>query len=474
LKFLDPGGKLDGAQILRDECRQGNTAMRHFIRAIGLAGLLVSGAAAQEAVETPAQRGALAARGRPAMNPPLWSTRAFDNLWKRWGLTEKPADFTRQLQERYGLHPAPYDNDGLPLGLHYAQGTFGKGIVNDCLLCHAGSVAGRTVIGLGNASLDLQSFFDDMYANEKLPFEFPFRFSYARGTVDIVNPVVFLMEFRAPDLSLARTAKLEYRNNVASDPPAWWLLKRKKTRNWTGGVDAQSIRVDMINLLSPFNSPEHIKKHEPTFADIHAFVMSVEAPKYPFPIDAALAEKGRGIFVDTCARCHGTYGPKGEYPSKIVPIKTVGTDPTLAQGFTGKNLDYVNKSWFAQEKRPDGGWYTLADTPGYQAPPLDGVWATAPYFHNASVPTLYHVLNSKARPKMFTRSYQTGKDDYDPVNVGWKVRVLDEPPAADLPAQARSTIFDASRPGLSNAGHTFGDDLAEEQRRALIEYLKTL
>jgi len=453
--------------------------MKYGIPAIASFAFLLANSQAQEASKAPdnlppAQRGALAVRGRPEMNPPLWSQSAFDNLWKRWGLTEKPADFAQQVRARYGLQSAPYANDELPMGLHYVKGAFGKGIVNDCLLCHAGRVAGQTIIGTGNASLDLHHLFEDLYANEMLPYKIPFRFSYARGTVDVVNPVAFLMEFRAPDLSLKRTAKLDYHDNVASDPPAWWLLKRKKTRNWTGGVDAQSIRVDMVNLLSPFNSAEHIKKHETTFEDIHAFVMSVEAPKYPFAVLPALAEKGRAIFVETCARCHGTYGPKGEYPSKIVPLETIGTDSTLALAVTGKNLDYINQSWFGQEKKASGGWHVVTETAGYQAPPLDGVWATAPYFHNGSVPTLYHVLNSKARPKIFTRGYGTEKEDYDTVNVGWKIQTLDAPPAANLPAHERSKIYDTTRPGLSNAGHTFGDDLTDDQRRAVVEYLKTL
>ncbi len=451
-------------------------AVRYVVFAIAVIVTFVTNGLAQEEghADAPAQRGALAVRGQPAMNPPLCSAGAFDDLWKRWGLTAKPADFAKQIEDRYGLYPAPYANDGLPMGLHRSQGLFGKGIVNDCLLCHAGRVAGQTVIGMGNASLDLNGLLNDLYAGEVIHFKFPFLFSHVRGTVDVVNPVVFLMGFRAPDLSLKRTAKLEYHPNVSSDPPAWWLLKRKKTRNWTGGVDAQAVRVDMVNLLTPLNSAEHIKKYEPTFADIHAFVTSVEPPKYPFPVEAALAKKGHAVFVETCARCHGTYGPKGEYPSKVVPLKIIGTDPTLALALAGKNMDFFNQSWFAQEKKAGGGWQVYHDTAGYQAPPLDGVWATAPYLHNGSVPTLYHVLNSKTRPQIFTRSYRTDQDDYDAINVGWKVRVLDASPTASLPAHERSKIIDTTQPGLSNAGHTFGDDLTEQQRRSVIEYLKTL
>lgn len=421
------------------------------------------------------KRGALAVRGQPAMNPPIWSERAFGDVWKQWGLSEKPADFERRLRERYGLHPAPYENAGLPMGLHYSQGPFGKGVINDCLLCHAGLVAGQPIIGLGNSALDLQTLFDDLTAQAKLPIKIPVEVSYARGTIDPVNPVTFFMTFRDLDLNLTGNPfKLDFSKDVASDPPAWWLLKRKRTRNWTGGVNVNATRVDMVNLLTPLNSPENIKKHETTFADIHAFIMSIEAPKYPFAIGAAMADRGGAIFNETCARCHGTYGPDGKYPNKIVPLDTLGTEPTLARSITKKNMDLFNKSWFAQEKSADGGWYTVDQTPGYQAPPLDGVWATAPYFHNASVPTIYHVLNSKARPKIFTRSYRSDKEDYDTERVGWKITVLDRPPDPKLPGHERRKVYETTLPGRSNAGHTFGDHLTDAERRAVIEYLKTL
>jgi hypothetical protein len=136
---------------------------------------------------------------------------------------------------------------------------------------------------------------------------------------------------------------------------------------------------------------------------------------------------------------------------------------------------YYNQSWFAQEKT---GWllddYTFHGTNGYQAPPLDGIWATAPYLHNGAVPTVYHMLKSTSRPKIFTRSYQTEKEDYDPVKLGWKVQVLDKPPAASVPLRERRKFYDTTQPGRGNQGHTFGDKLSEEERMAVIEYLKTL
>ncbi len=224
--------------------------------------------------------------------------------------------------------------------------------------------------------------------------------------------------------------------------------------------------------MSPLNSASAITREEATFRDIRAYLLTLEAPKYPYPIDAALAKKGQDIFEATCSRCHGTYGEKWTYPNRIVPLKEIGTDPKRWEGLTRKFGEYYNQSWFAREKGDDG--YKGIYTDGYQAPPLDGVWATAPYFHNGSAPTVYHVLNSKARPKVFTRSYRTGEDDYDRERLGWKVKVLDAPPDEKLPAIERRKVYDTTRPGRGNGGHTYGDKLGDDQRQAVIEYLKTL
>src|SRR5262249_20830794 len=160
----------------------------------------------------------------------------------------------------------------------------------------------------------------------------------------------------------------------------------------------------------------------------------------------------------------GRYGPGGSYPNKVVAFDTLGTDRTLAESLSPKLVDHYNQSWFAREVGPDGKPYHILDSEGYQAPPLDGVWATAPYFHNGSVPTVYGVLNSRARPQVYTRSYRTDKEDYDPVHLGWKVTVLDGPPDAKLSAYERRKVYDTTQRGRNNGGHTFGDKLTEDER----------
>jgi processive rubber oxygenase RoxA-like protein len=448
---------------------------------LGLSLVVIGGVGGTLTSATEAKERTSVERGRDAvvawkLNPGIWSVNAYDNIWKVWGLKEKPANFTQLFRERYGLHAAPYDNHGRPMGLSEVSGLRGKGLVNSCLLCHAGTVAGQTIIGLGNSALELQGLFEELSQADGVRLSMPFGpMSYVRGTIDPVNPLTFLLEFRDPDLNVRSRVELGYTKDVCSDPPAWWLIKKKRTRDWTGGVDARSTRVDMVNLLTPLNTGGYIKKQEKVFADIEAFVRSIEAPKYPFAIDKALAEHGHGVFVKHCAKCHGTYGPDGNYPNKIVPLEELGTDPTLARAVNQPHLvAFLNKSWLGQEVGPDGELLQLAQNDGYQAPPLDGIWATANYFHNASVPTVYHVLNSKARPKIFTRTYRTGVEDYDPVKLGWKITELDKPAAASLPAIERRKIYDTTLPGRSNAGHRFGDKLTEEERMAVIEYLKTL
>src|SRR5262249_40126350 len=155
----------------------------------------------------------------------------------------------------------------------------------------------------------LQSMFEDLSVVGGLDVKVPFQFAYVRGTVDPINPLTYLMQFRDAELRLRKPVELGFSQDVCSDPPAWWNLKKKKTRGWTGALDARSARVDMVNLLNPFNGAEYIKKQEQAFADIAAFLLTIEAPKYPFPIDQGRAEQGRLVFAEHCAKCHGRYGP---------------------------------------------------------------------------------------------------------------------------------------------------------------------
>ena len=122
--------------------------------------------------------------------------------------------------------------------------------------------------------------------------------------------------------------------------------------------------------------------------------------------------------------------------------------------------DWFNKSWFATSAFPA----FIRPQPGYVAPPLDGIWITAPYFHNGSVPTLEAVLNSSLRPRYWKRNFNDQQYDYK--NIGWRYKKMRSP--------YTKKIYNTDIPGYGNYGHYFGDGLSNAERKAVIEYLKTL
>jgi mono/diheme cytochrome c family protein len=431
--------------------------------------LLLALAVPAAAADPAAERGEKALTGT-AFIKAFWPRHGYDNAWRVWGLTAKPADYDAAVRDRYGLHPAPYPNDGLPMGLRKADLLIGKGIGIDCMVCHGGSILGKSYVGLPNSSLDIHALFEELAAASGAPVKLPFSYCQARGTSEAGAFAVYLLGLRKPDLSISPEFRdLGLHDDSCEDVPAWWLLKKKKTMYHVGATDARSVRSLMQFMMHPLTTPDEFHKAEPAFRDVLQYLLSIEPPQYPFPIDAAKAKRGEAVFKDNCARCHGTYGDDWTYPNKIIPLDEIGTDPKRYHNIGPKFGAAYNESWFARE----GDGKPVRPTAGYQAPPLDGVWATAPYFHNGSVPTLYGVLNSQARPKVFTRSYRTDEEDYDKVQVGWKVREV-PPPAPKLPAIERRKVYDTTQPGRGNAGHIYGDDLTDEERWAVIEYLKTL
>ena len=101
----------------------------------------------------------------------------------------------------------------------------------------------------------------------------------------------------------------------------------------------------------------------------------------------------------------------------------------------------------------------------YKGRPINGIWATAPYLHNGSVPTLDALLRPAAdRPKSFT----IGSRTFDPVRIGY---LTDAP---GFPKFNVSNPDGTPIPGNSNAGHEYGTGLSDEERMQLLEYLKTL
>jgi cytochrome c553 len=372
---------------------------------------------------------------------------------------------------RYGLTQAP-GRQG-PAALQYVRDEQGNWIMN-CFSCHGGKVAGRVIPGLPNSHFALETLTEEV-RQTKIRQQKKFSrmdagslFVPLGGSNGTTNAVIFgvmLLAKRDADLNVRQSNPSPKLVHHDHDAPPWWHFK-KKSHIYIDGFAPKGHRPLMQFLLVPSNGPERFHQWEDDYRAVQAYLESLEAPAYPFAIDRLLATKGNVAFNRVCARCHGTYGERETYPEKVVPITELGTDPVRLAATTVEGRKQYQQSWFADYGAKD----VVVDPGGYVAPPLDGVWASAPYLHNGSVPTLWHVLHREARPIVWLRS----EDGYDTRHVGLEVQTFDKlPPQAATPAQRRR-YFDTRRTGKSAAGHHYPDELTSDEKHAVLEYLKTL
>jgi mono/diheme cytochrome c family protein len=248
-------------------------------------------------------------------------------------------------------------------------------------------------------------------------------------------------------------------------------------------------------------------------------------------IDLQRASRGRALFTENCAHCHAPKvvpperrmapGRDPEWHMQVVPISVVGTDPTTADNIADHRFDVRKLGWtkaelgkldvklfgstlkdidlgaissakglayvtayvenqayrdagIAPEQRPRMDGYGLAigvqEIRGYKPRPLDGIWATPPFLHNGSVPSLFELLSPVSERQA---SFWVGNFEYDPLRAGFQSGKFEG-----------GFFFDTAIKGNGNQGHEFRDGcrttgvigraLAPDERLALIEYLKVL
>ncbi len=292
--------------------------------------------------------------------------------------------------------------------------------------------------------------------------------SHTNGTTNAVMFGVALVAQRNPDLSLKALCRPPPMTHHDMDAPPWWHFK-KKNHLYIDGFANKGPRPLMQFMLARENGPEKFREWEADFRDVYAYLESIEPPKYPYKIDRDLAAAGERVFNKHCAECHGTYDndqAKETYPNRLVPIDEVATDRVRLDALSPAARTRYGATWFTHY----GQKKIIEDPGGYVAPPLDGIWASAPYFHNGSVPTLWHVLHPDERPKIWKRTV----NGYDQQRVGLEIENFDRlPPEVDS-ARALRWYFDTRSFGKSAAGHLFPNELNADEKRAVLEYLKTL
>lgn len=197
---------------------------------------------------------------------------------------------------------------------------------------------------------------------------------------------------------------------------------------------------------------------------IMAFLKAYRPQRFPGAIDAVRAAAGSVVYAQHCAACHGTYG--GGAAPRLLRFPNwqgdVGTDPLRATAFDRGLVAAVAGTTYRTRIAVRVGR-------GYVAPPLTGIWASAPYLHNGSVPTLAMLLAPGTRVQRF----MVGGHALDFTNVGMKLGADGTYPGGYQPFSQPAWI-ETREAGRSNGGHLFGESLSPRDRAALIEYLKLL
>jgi len=430
--------------------------------------------------------------------------------------TQKAAGFepgsAEALFYTFGRLPSPPTRtSGGDPGFGIGESVFerdGASFVNiNCFACHAGVVNGQVVAGLGNNHINQSDL------------------KQARTRGDNFGPYeVWRLGARLSDpekrgLVLANS-KTDLQKLIESlplppvDPMPWWLMKYKRLNYWYADGGSDSAANFSINFTTPHGQLNARRaEHVEVVAKALAFARETQSPLFPGSLDGDLVRQGADLFhgrtppvvatgFRACKTCHGTYTNKPEHGDLSQPgswnvdynfsdvLRNVHTDTsynaTLQQ--LKPIADNINKLavYFADQGTPELIPHaSVPDKEGYVAPPLVGVWASAPYFHNGSAPTIEAVLNSAIRPEIWARDNRD-PHAYDLEKVGMKFRPVsrDECDASAAAAEGKSflskatvehgTIYDTKQSGHGNMGHTFGDRLSAAERLAIIEFLKSL
>ena len=279
------------------------------------------------------------------------------------------------------------------------------------------------------------------------------------GRVDTFNPYKLLLELpygsRVPNPELVGTA----------DFPAVFDQGHRKTMHlhWDGDNDSLGER----NLSAAIGAGVTAKTVDHAAIERNAaWLLNLKPPPSPYRPDPAAVDRGKAIYMQGCAVCHGWQGSdayvfEGDKIGKVEPIENVGTDPNRLNSYTQGFRDWQVSTLFA------GTPYHFTHfekTNGYANVPLDGLWLRAPYLHNGSVPTLAALLlPPDRRPKAFVR----GADVIDPNEGGFQA-------PSCMPGEVGDAFcFDTSARGNSSEGHIYGTDLPDQKKSDLLAYLLT-
>jgi hypothetical protein len=280
---------------------------------------------------------------------------------------------------------------------------------------------------------------------------------WGRGRVDTFNP------YKAIQFNWALDRLPPSELIGASDFPSLWNQEPREGMqlHWDGdndSVDERNLSAGIGAGITPATVDHAGLKR------VRDWIWTLPPPPYPYAVDQSLVVRGAAIYQQTCLECHGDHrfrdGVKaGSRIGQVVRASDIGTDRHRLDSYTAA---FAANQYGLFPESPYR-FRRFRKTDGYANHPLDGIWARAPYLHNGSVPTLRDLLEPpERRPLTFFRGY----DVYDRVRAGFVSDVAEE-------GGRRYFRYDTSVPGNSNAGHLYGVSLPDEDKQAVVEYLKT-
>ncbi|MDQ3232238.1 MAG: cytochrome c [Pseudobdellovibrionaceae bacterium] len=460
----------------------------------------------------------------------LSGIRTFDDFEALAGLVAEP-DAAHNI---YNIPLVPHDF-ARRLGTSIIDTENGPGVSFSCAACHMGELFGVPVPGLTNRFPRANEFF--VTGKKALGLVEPHLASAALGLssesrrmLQSVKRSLARVEARLPakdglDTSLAHVAlSLSHRQKDAyatpsgwfetfprpdairpivsdSKPAPWWNVKYKNKFLLDGSVVSGNPIYTNI-LWNEIGRGTDLKvletwldQNQQAIDELTAAVFSTRAPRYTdfFPaasLDLASAQRGQKLFNGNCVRCHGTYDKAWDQPDAALlsaegllattrvryfthtPVIDVGTDPQRAASM--KSLLQLNDLAISQRKG-----VLIQVQSGYVPPPLEGIWARWPYFHNNAAPSLCAVLTAgDKRPTTYFAGEARDKDlDFDTICNGY-------PEGDQVPPEWKidpARRYNSTLAGLSNKGHDEGIFLkdgqemySEAQKADLIMFLKTL
>ena len=263
-------------------------------------------------------------------------------------------------------------------------------------------------------------------------------------------------------------------------------------------------KANVLGSDSKFHYPSTVNIKN--LSQIQNWLYQLQSPLWPEKYFGALASEkvnyGKTIYQQQCLSCHSLVerdNPDRKIKVNLTNLEEIGTDPRMVENY----LNAVSKSGvlegqktmlFAGEvikssaptidlvshvaigtglgKTIDTIEAAIADyhsvykasvnpSPNYyKGRPLDGIWSSAPYLHNGSVPNLRELLLPASQR---LKQFYVGSREFDPDNVGLSTKQAEH-----------SSLFDTQLAGNSNSGHEYGTDLSRQDKESLLEYLRSL